>query len=243
MNSRILIITATALALLVLAGCGGDGDDETTEAPAVATTPAAATLTKEEFLSQGDAICAEVNAALGTVGTAEGTDSTAIVEQEADLYTGMVDRLKSLGTPDDTAGHQEFIAAAEELAEAEDSAGLAAAREDDVARQNAEADVSSAFASFQEAAEEYGFEECGNPPSPPAAAGAAAGAPVEGEGEVIEEGEGEVEAAPEVEEEVAPEETGGAEAGGEAEGGGGTGAGGGTDAGGGGGSAGGIGPG
>jgi hypothetical protein len=243
MNPRILHTAAASLALLALAGCGGDdGDGEATEAPAVATTPTTTTLSKEEFLSQGDAICAEVNAALGTVGTAEGTETAALVEQEADLYTGMVDRLRALGTPDDSSGYPEFIAAADELAEAEDKAALAAAREDDVALQNAEGEVSSAFASFQAAAGDYGFEDCGSGPSTPAA-GAGSGASVEAEGEEAIEGEAEVEAAPEAEEEAAPEETGGAgtEAGGGAEAGGGTGTGG--ESGSGGGGSGGIGPG
>jgi uncharacterized membrane protein YgcG len=237
MNARLLSMLALALAMLIVTGCGGDDDDEPTEAAPVATTPTT-TLTKEELLTQGDAICAEVNAAIGTVGTAD-TESAALVEQEADLYSGMVDRLKALGIPDEASGYEEFIAAAEGLAEAEEDAGLAAAREDSVALQNAQSDVSSAFTAFQEAAGEYGFEECGNAPSAPAAAGA--GAPTEAEGEAVEE-EGEVEAAPEEEAEVAPEEAGGAGAGGGAEAGGGSEAGGGTESGGG-GSAGGIGPG
>lgn len=242
MNARILHTAAASLALIVvLAGCGGGGDDDSTETTAVATTPTTTTLGKEEFISQGDAICAEVNAAIGTVGTAEGTEAAALVEQEADLYSGMVDRLRSLGTPDDSSGYPEFIAAADDLAEAEGSAALAAAREDSVALQNAEADVSSAFSTFQAAAEEYGFEDCGNPPSAPAASGGAGGTVEEEGAEAIEE-EAEVEAEPEVEEEAAPEETGGAgtEAGGGAEAGGGTETGGGS---GGGGESGGIGPG
>ncbi len=244
MIARLPYIATLSIAMLAWAGCGGDGDDgDTTEAPAVATTPTTTTLSKADLISQGDAICAEVNAAIGTVAGAAETDSAARVEQEADLYTGMVDRIKALGTPDEAAGYPEFIAAAEDLAEAEDSAGLAAAREDNVALQNAEADVSSAFTAFQSAAADYGFEECGTAPSAPVAGGEA-GAPAEEEaGEAIEEEAGEVEAAPEAEEEAAPAETGGAgtEAGGGAEAGGGTGAGGGSGAGGGG--SGGIGPG
>ena len=67
---------ASSLAALALAGCGGGGGGDTTAAaPATAeeTTPA---LTKEELITQGDAICAEVNAAVGTVVASEAESST-----------------------------------------------------------------------------------------------------------------------------------------------------------------------
>jgi uncharacterized membrane protein YgcG len=238
MKARALLAVVPALLLLV-SGCGGGGDDETS-APAVATTPEPATLTKTELLEQGDAICAEVNAAVGTV-AASSAEAASRVAQEANLYEGMVERLKGLGTPDDTTGYDEFIGAADTLAQAQSDAALAAARGDSAGLQVAESEASSALEAFQSAADAYGFEECGEAPSAPATP--AGGAPAsEPEGGVVAEEE---EAAPEVEAEAEPEpeETGGAGSteGGGAETGGGT-AGGGTESGGGGGS-GGIGPG
>jgi len=238
MSFRICLTAAITLVLLGIgAGCGG-GDDETASAPAVATTPAQTTLTKEELLSQGDAICAEVNAAVGTVSSTD-TDPAARVAQEADLYGGMVERLKALGTSDDASGYAEFISAAEGLAQAEGNAGLAAARGDDVALQSAESEASTAGSSFRSAAQSYGFEECGEEPSAPATSGTAPSS--ESESSEAAEGESEAEAAPEAEAEPTPE-TGGAgstEAGGGAAAGGGSGGSGGSD----GSSSGGIGPG
>jgi len=231
---RIPIFAVLSFAALLIAGCGGgDGDDSSASAPAVATTPTAPTLSKEELIAQGDAICAEVNAAIGSVG-AGGAEPTSLAGQVADLYTGMVDSLRGLGTPEDTAGYSEFIAAAEELSQAEGEAKLAAERGDEAALATAESDASSALASFQSAAQEYGFEACGEGPSAPIAP--AGTAPPSGEAAPVEVPEAE-EAAPE---EAAPEpapETGGAGGGGTAEGGG---AGGGAEGGGG---SGGIGPG
>jgi len=224
------------LVALAIAGCGGDDDGDSTAAPPVETIEATTALSKEELLAQGDAICAEVNAAVGTVGST--SSATAQAAQVADLYNGMVERLKGLGAPsDDSTGYPEFIAAAEELAQAESDAGLAAERGEEEA--SAESEASSALASFQSAATAYGFEQCGEAPSAPVPG--TAGEEAGGE-EAPEAGEEEV--APEVEEEVAPETGGGAV---EEEGaGGGAGVGGGTGGGSegsGGGSSGGIGPG
>jgi hypothetical protein len=237
MKARALLAVVPVLSLVAV-GCGGGGDDETS-APTVAATAEPTTLTKAELLEQGDAICAEVNAAVGTVSSSS-TEPASRVAQEANLYEGMVERLKGLGTPDDATGYEEFIGAADALAQAQSDAALAAARGDSAGLQAAESEASSALASFQSAADVYGFEECGEAPSAPTTpAGTAPASESEG-AEIAEEEEaapeGEAEAEPE------PEETGGAGSteGGGAETGGGT-SGGGTESSGGG--SGGIGPG
>jgi hypothetical protein len=228
------------VAVLLIAGCGGGGDDESTESTAV-TTAAPTALSKAELIEQGDAICAEVNAAVGAVGSSSG-ETGSPAAQAADLYSGMVASLNNLGTPQETDGYAEFSSAAEELATAENEVKLASERGDTATLDAAESSASSALTSFQNAASEYGFQDCSEGPSAPAIT-----APGEsGEAEAGEEAESiEPEAVePEVEAEPAPEvvpETGGA--GGAVEGGG---TGGGTEGGGGGstgGSSGGIGPG
>jgi len=189
------ILIALSLGALVLAGCGG-GDDDTTETTATAEAPAA--LSKAELVSQGDAICAEVNAAVGSVAASESSDETARV---ADLYVGMVDSLKNLGAPTEEAGYPELIAAAEELSKVEGELKLAAEREDAAALEEASAAAVPALEEFEDQAGLYGFEECGEEPTAPSAAGTGSGS-VEEVGE-----EGGVEVAPEeLEEEIAPEE-------------------------------------
>jgi len=238
MKARIWLPLVLALGILGAAGCGGGDDGEETVAPATEATTAA--LTKEELLTQGDAICAEVNAAVGTV-SSTASAGAAQVAQEADLYGGMVERLKALGTPDEATGYEEFIGAADALAKAESDAALAAARGDSAGLQAAQSESSAALSSFQSAAQAYGFEDCGEEPSAPSTTTGAGSGSGEAEG-----GEGFEEAAPEGEVEEVTPETGGAgtaeeEAGGGAGTGGGT-SGGGTESGSGGGS-GGIGPG
>lgn len=183
---------ASSLAALAFAGCGGGGDDST-ESTAVAEAPAAPS--KAELISQGDAICAEVNAAVGSVAASESEDETARV---ADLYVGMVDSLRNLGAPSEEVGYPELIAAADELAKVEGELKLAAEREDGAALEEASNAAVPALEEFEDQAAQYGFEECGDEPTAPSPSGAGA-APAEGAGE-----EGGVEVAPEELEEEAP---------------------------------------
>lgn len=237
------LLLSLPLAALAIAGCGGDDGGDTTATP-VATTETPAALSKEELIAQGDAICAEVNAAVGAVGsTSTGAEGQA--GQVADLYGGMADRLADLGAPsDESAGYDEFIGAAERLGQAQSDVALAAERGEEEAVGSAEAEASSTLSAFQSAASSFGFQQCGEGPSAPpvAAGGEASGAPEEESGAVEEEAE----VAPEeVEEEVAPE-AGGAAPVEEESSGGGAAAGGGTGSGAegsGGGSSGGVGPG
>jgi hypothetical protein len=234
-------VGALALTVIAIAGCGGGDDGDSTAAAPVETTEATTALSKEELVDQGDGICAEVNAAVGTVGSTS-SDAESQASQVAGLYSGMVERLKGLGAPsDDSAGYAEFIAAGEALAQAEKNVELASEREDAEALSSAEAEASSALSGFQSAATSFGLEECAEAPAAPTPGGTADGlAGEEGAGGVEEEAE---EIVPEEEAEVAPEEAPPVE---EESAGGGAGVGGGTEggsAGSGGGSSGGIGPG
>jgi hypothetical protein len=207
--SKTSFTLALPLAVLAIAGCGGGGGDSTSSP---ATTEATA-LSKADLISQGDAICAEVNSAVGGVGASEAEVPDQIT-QVANLYTGMVDSIKNLGAPTDAAGYQEFLAAAEELAKVEGEVKLAAEREDTAALGEAATAATPTLEEFESVAGEYGFEKCSEGPTAPTASSGTGAAGTE------EAEEGGVEAAPEeleeeaVPEEVAPEEvapeTGGA---------------------------------
>jgi hypothetical protein len=236
-----LLPAALPVAALLIVGCGGGGG-ETTDTTAAAPVTTAPTLSKADLITQGDGICAEVNAAVGTL-SSTASEGASQVAQEAELYKGMVERLKGLGTPEEPEGYEQFMASADELSQAQSNAALAAARGESEALETAETEASTALSSFQTAAEEYGFENCSEAPSAPTPSSGTSAPPGGSEPEAGTPGaeEAEVEVAPEVEEEAAPEvetETGGA---GSTEAGGGTG--GGEEAGGGGSSSGGIGPG
>ncbi len=197
-----------ALLALAVAGCGGGSD--TTEATVEQTTEAEPSLSKDELIKQGDAVCAEVNAAVGSVGNSAAEPASQIT-QVSNLYVGMVESLEDLGEPrEDPAEYKPFIDAAEELSKVEGEVKLAAEREDTAALGEAATKAAPALEEFETQAGIYGFEQCSKGPSEVAAA-PSTGSP---EGEVEEGGveaeEGGVEeAAPEEEfvpeEEVAPE--------------------------------------
>jgi hypothetical protein len=209
------------VAALLIVGCGGGGGEDSSESTAT-TVAAPKALSKAELIEQGDAICAEVNAAVGSVGSSS-TENSSPASQAAGLYSGMVASLNNLGTPQETDGYAEFSSAAEELAKAEDEVKLASERGDTAGLEAAESSASSALTSFQNTASEYGFKDCSEGPSAPATSGPgteAGEAEAEIGGEEAEAVEPEA-VEPEVEAEPAPEvapETGGA--GGTAEGGG-----------------------
>jgi hypothetical protein len=194
-KTPIIAVFLVALFALAVSGCGGGGDSTSTSTEA--TTETTTALTKAELISQGDAICAEVNNAVGAV-SASGDEVPQQITQVSNLYVGMVESLEGLGTPDDAAGYPELIAAAEELSAAQSATKLATEREDTAAISEATAKAAPALEEFESLAGEYGFQDCSEGPSAPTASGT---------GGTVEVEEGGVEVAPEeVEEEVAPEE-------------------------------------
>jgi hypothetical protein len=218
LGKKTILLLLAALVALAIAGCGGGGDE--TETTAAATTEEPEMLSKAELIEQGDDICAETNAAVGALDSEpeEGAVPETI-EKTANLYTGMVERLQELGTPEgDESSYMKFAEAAEELAKVEGEVKLASEREDTAALGEAATEATPALEEFETQAEIYGFEECSEGPgavTPSGTPGTESGEELEGgveeEGGVEAESEFE-EAAPE--EEIVPEEEAAPETGG-----------------------------
>jgi hypothetical protein len=201
MRSRLLVLALPALLViaLVVSGCGGGGGDESSTTTAKKKKePTTLKLSKAGFISQGDAICGEVNTAIGSAesSAAEGTTETT---QIANLYTGMVESLQRLGQPTEKDGYSEFMGAAEELAMAENSLKKAAEEEDLAGEEEASQEAVPAIEEFQQQAAVYGFADCAEGPHAPVAAPESSS----GEEEAAPEESGGIEVLPE---EVAPEE-------------------------------------
>jgi cob(I)alamin adenosyltransferase len=217
-GNKTILLALGALVALAIAGCGGGGGDETETSTPTVEEPVA--LTKDELITQGDGICAEVNAAVGALSGSETPESTAgdSTEKVANLYIGMIERLQDLGAPEgEETDYAKFMEAGEELAKVEGEAKLAAEREDVAAMEEKGQEAAAALESFQSQAAIYGFEDCSAEPGlPPAVDG---GPATEGGEEFEGEEEGGVEpeyVEPPAEEEIYPPgeevapETGGA---------------------------------
>src|SRR3954453_20220175 len=72
--TRALCLIA-ALPFAVLAGCGGGGGSDSSATSILSTSTAPSTLSKADFIKQGDAICAEVNSAVDSL-SGSGTSSS-----------------------------------------------------------------------------------------------------------------------------------------------------------------------
>jgi len=198
MRSRLILLALPAFVLLALlaSGCGGGGSSSTTTAkkPKAEEKPQ---LSKAAFISQGDAVCGEVNTAIGSVGESA-AESTSQTTQVANLYIGMVESLQRLGRPSETDGYSEFMGAAEKLAMVEGEIKKASEAEEVATLETASQEAVPAVEEFQSEAAVYGFEDCSEGPHAPEAAPESGG-----EEEVAPEESGGIEVAPE---EVAPEE-------------------------------------
>jgi hypothetical protein len=167
----------TLVPAAIFAGCGG-GSDSTPETPIVTpTVKTPSSLTKEQFIKEADGICAEVNAALGSISDSS-TSSSSAVTQRADLYTGMIERLRGLGTPNDETGLDEFFSASDDIVSAQKQAEQASQDGDDAALASAETQAASAESAFSSAAGSYGFQECGQGPTTPSSTTPSSAAPV-----------------------------------------------------------------
>lgn len=172
-RSRASIAKAVALLALVLIGgllvaCGGGDDEEPETTVAETTAPAAPSLSKEEIIAEGDAICAEVNAAVAGLESSGATPATQF-SQRTDLYTGMVERLRGLDSED--PGLTDVFSAGRDLVQAAAAAEEAAAAGDTEATVAAETTVDAALGAFERVASTYGFSECGGEAGPPVSAG------------------------------------------------------------------------
>jgi hypothetical protein len=202
----VLALPALLALVLVASGCGGGGSSSTTatKPPKEETAPK---LSKGQFISQGDAICAEVNTAIGSV-SESAAESSSQTTQIANLYSGMVQSLQRLGQPSEIDGYSEFMGAAEQLAMVENEVKTAGEQENVALLEEASQAAVPAVEEFQQQAAIYGFEACSEGPHAPTVAPESSS----GTEEVTpEEESGGVEVAPEEEfvpeeEEVAPEE-------------------------------------
>jgi hypothetical protein len=142
---------------IFLSACGDDGSPEVSiNIPTTGTT--ASSLSKEDFITDADTACEEVNTAISQF-AASGQGLTE-ADQIADLRSGLVDQLKELGPPEeDRATLDQFTTALQAQAQAGQKIALASERGEDTAE--FETELQTAKDQGAAAAQAYGFQQCG----------------------------------------------------------------------------------
>ena len=166
---RLVAVLAIVLVLVLIGvAVAGGGDDEQTPITTAETgtsTPGLGTpLSKDEFIEQGDAICAETAAGVANLTS---DDSQTLAEDERELTESQLDQLRTLVPPEeDQKTLDQFFSAMEDQVDALDKRVLALDRADDTASLEAETELGAATDELRSAAKDYGFEECGRPGEP-----------------------------------------------------------------------------
>ena len=144
---------------VAIVACGGD--DDAPIVPVQTTTTPVEGLDKDEFINQGDAICAEADAAISSVSAETDSDAAVQVSEQRDIVEGMLEQLEGLGAPpEDEETLDDFFTALEEWIDALDKQELAAERDDTASVESLSTEVDAAESEARAAAEDYGFEDC-----------------------------------------------------------------------------------
>lgn len=157
-GKRYLAAALAAAAMLV--GCGDD-DAPIEPVSSPTTGDEAATLSQDEFITSADARCAEANAALANLSTDESA-ATSATEQERSITQGLLRGLRSIGEADDPDGSlASYYAALEEQVSVLKQQEQAIATGDTAEADALDTELDAAKTEAASAAEQYGFEDCG----------------------------------------------------------------------------------
>ncbi|MDQ3572570.1 MAG: hypothetical protein M3383_06885 [Actinomycetota bacterium] len=163
--------------VLLVKSCGDDDPEAPLEPTSSGTTGGAGpvALTKEEFISQADQICAPANAAVGAL---DPTDPDAIAD-EARITADEFASLGQLTVESPEPALKRFNNAFADLVDALDSKRIATQRGSDLEAGEAQVAIDTAEVEARAQGERYGFRDCGqflDAGEAPGGAGAGAGA-------------------------------------------------------------------
>jgi hypothetical protein len=143
---------------LALTACGDDDSPiEPISTTTTETTTTGGAISQEEFITAGDARCAEANVAIANLGD----DSTAI-SQESAITEGLLGDLQDIGDGEDPDGSlANYYAALKDEVRILEQQTTATNEGDTTTVSSLELDLDAAKSEAATAASAYGFEECG----------------------------------------------------------------------------------
>ncbi len=170
------VLAGLALGALAVGGCGDDRRASpattTTTVATTSTTPTTAAATREDYIRQGDAVCADSNAKIDAVPP----PATDAPEAEFDRYNQHTEALvrefvaafKAVPAPPaDRATAERLHASADEILAKEVQFTAAERTGDEAALDKAEVESEAAWQQFIQLARSYGFVECAKDIEPP----------------------------------------------------------------------------
>ena len=188
---RLVALSAIAVVFIVIVlmirSCGGEDEEPVATAPLAGATglEGPTSLTQEDFVAQGDAICVQANTAIVQI---DESDALTAAAEAASAVEGELQGMQALAadTPPDQ-GQEELDAFLSELQkhyELLQDRVTAVENEDEGAQAELDLRVADQESKVAKAARKFGFEDCGDPE----AVGETTSA---GEGETTSAGEGE----------------------------------------------------
>ena len=160
---RLRLTLGSFAAALLLAACGGD-DDAPIEPIGETTTgeEADAAVSKGDYLAGADPSCAEANAAIANLANTTGDNIELAASQELQITEGVLTALEGLEEPSDPDGSlEDYLDALAEQVSILEQRQQAAASGDTAAYEALGTELAAAKADAATAAEEFGFEDCG----------------------------------------------------------------------------------
>lgn len=145
--------------VLLVKSCGDDEPEAPLQSTATGVTDGTGpvALTKEEFISQADQICAQANAAVGSL---DPTDPDAIAD-EAQITADELASLGQLTVESSEPALKRFNSAFSDLVDALESKRIATQRGNDVDAGEAQLAIDTAEVEARAQGEKYGFRDCG----------------------------------------------------------------------------------
>jgi hypothetical protein len=162
MPVRIAALAAAAAVLLAVAGCGGS-DESSVETIATTTDEQAeATPSRREFIASADARCREANVAIANLGSTAGENLVLVARQEREITRGVSTDIEDMEGPESSSGSLErYLDALQDATRVLREREQAARSGETEAYEALAGELAQAKADARIAAEEYGFESCG----------------------------------------------------------------------------------
>jgi hypothetical protein len=155
-----ILAGAFVIIVLLVRSCGGDEEEPAPLSGATGIEGVAA-LSQEDYVAQADAVCLDANTTLASV---DDSDPVAAATEEGQILAGQLQSLETLAAPTDGADDLEsYLTALGKQVDAYNGLIEALDRGDDEAAAELQATIDKQAGRAQNAAENFGFEVCGDP--------------------------------------------------------------------------------